>query len=80
MGSKHTGSSGLDVVRKVRVGGDLKLKPATLMLLVVKASPGDHPRVEPVARDNLQAGILQLEDGHLPALILAGSAGGGGSE
>ena len=67
---KHTSSSGLDVVRKVRVGGDLKLKPAALLLLISKASPGDHPGVETVARDNLQAAVSKLEDGHLPALIL----------
>ena len=65
-----TGSSSLDVVRKGRVGGDLKLKPAGLLLLVGKLSPGDHPGVEPVPSDDLEAAVPQLEDRHLPSLIL----------
>ena len=69
------------MVRKGRVGRDLQLKPSTLQLPVSKGSPGNHPGVEPEARDDLEAGVFQLEDGHLPALILhVGFTAGAGSE
>ena len=57
------------MVRKGRVGRDLKLKPTSFLLSVGKGSPSDHPGVEPVPGDDLQAAVPQLEDGHLPALV-----------